>query len=208
MKGKNPAANRNKGKPNPRNSIFGTIRNALNPRARETPEQRAERLRNTGVTPRKSRAERRTFESQRTPTSINSRPGYTPVQVRAYIDAASSKLSPATVAALRRAEWFEDDSQLLTLRPTNTTWPAPQAKNFGKPWYGPRTLAAGYDYQSQTLFVRFRGPKVGPSSFADGVGYEYYNVSPQEWAAFQSTASPGRYIDSVLNAKPYTPATW
>lgn len=40
------------------------------------------------------------------------------------------------------------------------------------------------------------------------MGYEYYDGSPQEWQRFRDHWSPGRYINHILNGKPYTPATW
>ncbi|WP_327580103.1 MULTISPECIES: KTSC domain-containing protein [unclassified Streptomyces] len=95
----------------------------------------------------------------------------------------------------RSVPW--DDGQLLSTRPTNTSYPP-----------RPRTLAVGYDDESQTLFVRFRGRRTGPEQYDDGVGYEYYDVSPQEGQQFRDNWSPGRYINHILNGKPYTPATW
>ncbi|MEV6309970.1 KTSC domain-containing protein [Streptomyces sp. NPDC051840] len=129
--------------------------------------------------------------------SIDSRPGYSRAEIHQAIDEASQNLSPEKRAALRRAQWLWDDAELLPVRPTNTSDST-----------RPRTLAAGYDDESETLFVRFRGKRTGPEEHADGIGYEYYNVSPQEWATFRDNWSPGRYINSTLNGKPYTPATW
>jgi hypothetical protein len=111
-------------------------------------------------------------------------------------------MSPGKREALREALQVGDDGSLLDLRPTNTSWPGYSTA------VGPRTLAAGYDEASQTLFVRFRGQNRGGQNFEDGVGYEYYNVTPEEWRRFSGNWSPGRYINDVLNNKPYTPATW
>jgi hypothetical protein len=180
----------------------------------ETAAERAERLKNRGVTPGRSRLEEQLLRAPRAPgapgvlpprkpTSIDSfgkpssRSVFAQEEIRQAIDKASANLSLATQQALRRADWWYDDSALLTDRPTNTSNPN-----------RPRTLAAGYDAQSGVLFVRFRGAKLGPRVYADGVGYEYYNVTQTEWDEFRRDASPGTYINHVLNYKPYTPATW
>ncbi|MFE6745968.1 KTSC domain-containing protein [Kitasatospora purpeofusca] len=139
---------------------------------------------------------------------------FSPADVREWVRAAAESLSlPAQQALLRAFEG--DDTMLLggsvadgngTKRPTNTTWP-------GNRWQGPRTMAAGYDARSMTLFVRFRGRKTvwkptDRSQFEDGTGYEYYGVTPAEWERFKKTPSPGRMINDVFNGHPYTPAAW
>lgn len=58
----------------------------------------------------------------------------------------------------------------------------------------PRTLAAGYDYGSDTLRVVFR----------EGAVYDYFDVSTAEWWRFQRSASPGRFINRVLADREYT----
>jgi hypothetical protein len=191
--GKNPAAGAGKGNASRRRSTPSSSSSA----PRETASERVKRLRNTGAVPRSSREEKRTFESRRVPTSINSQPDHTPAEVRAWIDDASNNLSLNTQQALKRAEWYHDDTSLLPVRPTHTSDDT-----------RPRTLAAGWDYKSQTLFVRFRGKRMSPDTFADGVGYEYYNVTQVEWERFRDNWSPGRYINDVLDTHPYTPATW
>jgi KTSC domain-containing protein len=60
----------------------------------------------------------------------------------------------------------------------------------------PRTLQAGYDPQSRVLRVTFR----------DGTLWEYYEVPAQVWENFETTESPGRFINRVLNYYPYGPA--
>jgi hypothetical protein len=167
-----------------------------NPRAAQNRGQ-------AGTTPYRTITEQRDFGAGVEPPianrarQINTQPAYPRDQINTAIDEASQNLSPERREALRRAHWLWDDEQLLTTRPTNTSYPP-----------RPRTLAAGYDSESQTLFVRFRGQRTGPEQYADGVGYEYYNVTPQEWAKFRDNWSPGRYVNSTLNGKPYTPATW
>ncbi|WP_157407309.1 KTSC domain-containing protein [Actinomadura atramentaria] len=75
-----------------------------------------------------------------------------------------------------------DDSLLLPYRPTRSINPP-----------RPRTVAAGYDEETETLRVRFR----------DGTPWEYYGVSEQVWNEFRSTNSPGRFINRVLNNYDY-----
>ncbi len=69
----------------------------------------------------------------------------------------------------------------LTVIPTSTT-------NYQRP----RTVAAGWDKDRKVLTVVFR----------DGLFYNYYNVSPAEWANFKSVVSKGRFIRSNLDSKP------
>jgi KTSC domain len=54
----------------------------------------------------------------------------------------------------------------------------------------PRTAAAGYDPILQRLRIEFAD---------NGVPYNYYDVPPQIWDAFQQAPSPGRFINAVLN---------
>jgi hypothetical protein len=77
-----------------------------------------------------------------------------------------------------------DDTDLLPYQPTPSINPP-----------RPRTLAAGYDKDSQTLRVRFRNGQV----------YGYYNVPPNVWRNFRRWKSPGRGINRVLNDYPYAP---
>lgn len=55
----------------------------------------------------------------------------------------------------------------------------------------PRTVAAGYDPESNTLTVVFR----------DGTVYNYYGVTPSEWMAFYSSYSKGRHWLNPKNSK-------
>lgn len=74
----------------------------------------------------------------------------------------------------------------LTYWPTNTTNPR-----------RPRTVAAGYDRETQTMRVEWRD---------GGAAYNYYEITPQEWRNFRRAVSPGRWINRVGNAHPYGPA--
>lgn len=152
---------------------------------------------NTGASPYRNRYEQAMFGAfAPTPPTVRSSPPTAREEIEEAIGRAETKLGPQKAEALRRA-FGGDDSLLLDVRPTNTSNP-----------FRPRTVAAGYDPKSQTLFVRFRGPKTGPGQYADGVGYEYYRVRRSEWRSFRDNWSPGRYINSVLNGKAYTPASW
>ncbi|WP_274032559.1 KTSC domain-containing protein [Streptomyces sp. MMBL 11-1] len=131
------------------------------------------------------------------PRGIPPGSGYTPEEIREYILQSREDLGPRKTAALLRAFHLGDDQSLLTERPTNTSNPP-----------RPRTVAAGYDYKSKTMFVRFRGERVAPGIYQDGVGYEYYGVTRREWNRFRAAGSPGRMINQVFNGKPYTRAAW
>lgn len=60
----------------------------------------------------------------------------------------------------------------------------------------PRTRTASYYSQTQTLVVQWGD---------GGTAYAYYDVTPQEWDAFQQVDSPGRFINAVLNSHNYGP---
>ncbi|MGW3153732.1 KTSC domain-containing protein [Streptomyces sp. NPDC001089] len=123
--------------------------------------------------------------------------GFSDEEIREYILSSREQLGPRKFEALVRAFHLGDDQLLLTERPTNTSNPP-----------RPRTVAAGYDWKSKTMFVRFRGERIGRGLYRDGVGYEYYNVSRREWDRFRSAPSPGRMINAVFNSHPYSPGTW
>lgn len=57
----------------------------------------------------------------------------------------------------------------------------------------PRTLAASYNPATQTLRITFR----------EGAVYAYYGIPWDIWEGFQSTASPGKYINATLNQYEY-----
>ena len=69
----------------------------------------------------------------------------------------------------------------LTLVPTSSSNPE-----------RPRTVAAGYDEDEEKLTVMFR----------DGTLYNYYEVTPNEWAAFKANRSKGAVIYRLLDFKP------
>lgn len=101
-------------------------------------------------------------------------------------DEASRRQTIFTEMAIEEAE-NGNDSFLLPYQPTPSINPP-----------RPRTLAAGYDPETETLRVRFR----------DGVGYEYYQVPRRVWNNFKRVKSPGRAINRTLNNYSYSRADW
>lgn len=99
---------------------------------------------------------------------------------------AIHKMTFETALALQAAK-DGDDSVLLPYQPTPSINPP-----------RPRTLAAGFDKSTQTLRIRFR----------DGPVYAYNEVSQREWNNFKRVKSPGRFVNRVLNAKPYYRENW
>lgn len=71
----------------------------------------------------------------------------------------------------------------ISVAPTRTTNPG-----------RPRTLAAGYNYETDTLRVVFR----------EGAVYDYFDVTTAEWTQFKRSASPGRFINRRLSGNEYT----
>lgn len=61
----------------------------------------------------------------------------------------------------------------------------------------PRTAAAGYDRSTRTLRVEWGD---------GGPAYNYYNVEPAVWQRMRKSASPGRFINRVLNNYTYGPS--
>ena len=62
----------------------------------------------------------------------------------------------------------------------------------------PRTLQARYSRRLQVLEVVFR----------DGTPWHYEDVPPRVWNRFKRVESPGRFINSTLNAFPYGRGGW
>jgi hypothetical protein len=94
---------------------------------------------------------------------------------------AARTMSPEEAASILRAR-AGDDSALFPYTPTPSINPP-----------RPRTQAAGYSQDTQTLRVKFR----------DGAIYEYYDVPPNIWRNFQRVKSPGRAVNRVLNNYSY-----
>lgn len=64
------------------------------------------------------------------------------------------------------------------------------------PFESSRVAQAGYSSKSHTLYVKF----------VDGTPWAYYGVEPNVWRNFRRSASPGRYINRVLNNYSYSPS--
>lgn len=71
----------------------------------------------------------------------------------------------------------------LTYWPTSTSNPS-----------DPRTAAAGYDRETQTMRVEWGD---------GGAAYNYYEITPQEWRNFRRAKSPGKWINRNGNSHPY-----
>lgn len=99
---------------------------------------------------------------------------------------ANRSMTYDTALAIQEAK-LGDDTILLPYQPTPSINPP-----------RPRTMAAGYDRSTQTLRIRFR----------DGDVYAYNEVSPREWNNFKRVKSPGRFVNRVLNDKPYYKENW
>jgi hypothetical protein len=94
------------------------------------------------------------------------------------------RMQPEEVIEAKEMAWAGDDTELLPYQPTSSINPP-----------RPRTRAAGYDPASQTLMVRFRdGTRNNPRA-----SWNYYNVPPRVWSAFQRVKSPGRYINTMMD---------
>lgn len=61
-----------------------------------------------------------------------------------------------------------------------------------------RIAEAGYSSQSHTLYVRFK----------DGTSWNYYGIEARVWKNLQRSASPGRFVNRVLNNYAYGPGGW
>lgn len=61
------------------------------------------------------------------------------------------------------------------------------------PFDSSRVAEAGYSSGTKTLYVRF----------VDGTPWNYFGVERNEWRNFRRSASPGRYINRVLNSHDY-----
>jgi hypothetical protein len=103
------------------------------------------------------------------------------------------------VRSYRRQEHGDTDADgFRWLTPSPTAWPnvRPDGHNGRPP--GPRTQVIGYSLAERRIRTVFR----------DGTQWQYSDVTPQEWERIRRTASTGRFIARVLDAKPYGPETF
>lgn len=110
-------------------------------------------------------------------SAIGVNPHHFPEDKRKMPDAEAELLAQQTDDVAGRVE--------ISYAPTNTSNPQ-----------DPRTAAAGYDPSTQRLLVEWGD---------GGTPYYYYDVTPQEWDAFQRADSPGKFINAILNEKNYGP---
>lgn len=114
------------------------------------------------------------------------RQGYSP---RHAVHSGSSFVEKSVPTPAPEAETREERGYAQRGGPVRLTYVPTRTTDPGRP----RTLAAGYDDNSKTMRIDFRG----------GATYEYYEVTPSEWGRFKRSASPGKFINRVLNAHPY-----
>lgn len=65
-----------------------------------------------------------------------------------------------------------------------------------------RIATAGYDPGSQRLYVLFHKP------FPEGTPWTYDGVTQREWNNLKRSASPGKFVNRVLNTKSYHRGLW
>ena len=100
--------------------------------------------------------------------------------------AEAARTMPAEEAAAIIRARAGDDSLLFPYSPTPSINPP-----------RPRTIAAGYSKDTQTLRVKFRNGSI----------YEYYDVPPTVSRNFHRVKSPGKFINRTLNNYAYARRT-
>lgn len=83
--------------------------------------------------------------------------------------------------------------------------PLPESETMPSDWRqfsSSRVASAGYDRDSQRLYVLFHKP------FPGGTTWTYHGVPPNVWRNMQRSASAGRFVNRVLNQYRYNPGHW
>ena len=83
--------------------------------------------------------------------------------------------------------------------------PLPEDETLPQDWKqfsSSRIASAGYDRDSQRLYVLFHKP------FPGGTTWTYHGVPANEWRNLQRSASPGKFVNRVLNKHRYNPGHW
>ena len=115
--------------------------------------------------------------------------------------ARKSGLGPQGRAAVERAAAIEFSGAQANPATTSTYSPRSESDPSRLNWLSfssTRVREAAYGSNVHQLYVRFVKP--------DGTTvYTYDGVSPQEWHNFRRSASPGKYVNRVLNTKNYHP---
>ena len=70
----------------------------------------------------------------------------------------------------------------------------------------PRTLESGWERIANPNHPSY--PGILRVRFRDGTPWEYHNVPSSVWQRFKRVASPGRFINRVLNNYPYNPGNF
>ena len=116
---------------------------------------------------------------------------------RSAIRAAAQELSAAPVA----------NPQDEQVNPANivVAEPLPEAETMPQNWKqmdSSRIASAGYDPDSQRLYVLFHKPYPG------GTTWTYHGVPSNVWRNLQRSQSPGKFVNRVLNHYRYNPGHW
>jgi len=83
--------------------------------------------------------------------------------------------------------------------PPRGSAPAVALEKFGGPSKSTRINEAGYDRDSQRLYVRFQKGQTP---------WTYEGVPENVWRNFRRSASPGAYVNRVLNSYDYHRGEW
>ena len=118
-------------------------------------------------------------------------------QGRSAIRSASQQLSAAPVS----------DPQDEQVNPSNivVNEPLPEDATLPQTWKqfdSSRIASAGYDAESQRLYVLFHKP------FPGGTTWTYHGVPSNVWRNLQRSKSAGKYVNRVLNNYRYNPGHW
>lgn len=101
----------------------------------------------------------------------------------------------STARKYRRRIVSRDADGYEWVDPSPTAWPFVKPDGMAGRPPGPRTQMVGYNRKDQRIRTVFR----------DGTPWHYDDVSPEEWEQLRREPSTGRYINRVLNYKPYGP---
>lgn len=109
-------------------------------------------------------------------------------QFRTHIESRQQKIEPE--APVMEIDLLRDKFNNRDQKNADVLYEPTATSNPGDP----RTHAARYWRDERVLQIEWGD---------GGVAYNYYQVSPEEWRRFVRVKSPGRFVNRVLNAKPY-----
>ena len=113
---------------------------------------------------------------------------------RIAIQRASQELSTAPVTDPRDEQGNPANIIVNEPLPENETMPQTWVQ-----FNSSRLASAGYDRDSQRLYVLFQKP------FPGGTEWTYHGVPPSVWRNLQRSASAGKFVNRVLNNYRYNP---